>query len=457
MRDTAILLVPYEMTQESKTSAPDSGIYHESRREVGVCSTIQHPPFRLRESLGVGNKALHMAKTFVSMSGEVTSRKSGGCRASLSTLSTHAADLWGIQAKGVLGFYTGGNFGDLPSATERLAVSDSIPFVVTKALSKVYYKGLPSGPPLIATTKPRPLEYPTGPEAYLALKELRELGDHPLAISRRSASSKSGSPPAWPSSGLASDRLWAEGTGGFYLSAGEDDKGFYLIIVRHAVLPLDEDDNKEYGRRNDNEACEDVIVFGTSGFNEKLAAIDCEIRGQESAITDAEERIESVTEREEAEQDLQKVEKGLKALKALRREIVTHWGAREKCVFGEPVWAPPAIFSTEPGQYTLDLAVSKLDLGKFGAKNYCGNSINVGNKYMRQEFMDKVYLHHKLPASRLVTLQDQVLESVLARPPVLDINSDPCLVVFKNGAKTGTTISKANNVSSYTRNYFAGQ
>jgi hypothetical protein len=34
---------------------------------------------------------------------------------------------------------------------------------------------------IIATTKPSPFEYPTGPEAYSVLKELRELGDHPLA------------------------------------------------------------------------------------------------------------------------------------------------------------------------------------------------------------------------------------------------------------------------------------
>lgn len=40
---------------------------------------------------------------------------------------------------------------------------------------------------------------------------------------------------------------------------------------------------------------------------------------------------------------------------------------------------------------------------------------------------------------------------------MLDANGDPCLVVFKNGAKTGMTIGRANNVSSYTRNYFAGQ
>src|SRR6266550_7135449 len=40
---------------------------------------------------------------------------------------------------------------------------------------------------------------------------------------------------------------------------------------------------------------------------------------------------------------------------------------------------------------------------------------------------------------------------------MLEANSESCLVVFKNGAKTGITIGKANNVSSYTRNVFAGQ
>ena len=56
-----------------------------------------------------------------------------------------------------------------------------------------------------------------------------------------------------------------------------------------------------------------------------------------------------------------------------------------------------------------------------------------------------------------MTLQDQVPESALVKPSMPDANGDPCLVVFKNGAKTGTTIGKANNVSSYTRNCFFGQ
>jgi hypothetical protein len=84
---------------------------------------------------------------------------------------------------------------------------------------------------------------------------------------------------------------------------------------------------------------------------------------------------------------------------------------------------------------------------------------------MHQEFMAKVYLHpinstsFKFPASHLIMLQDQVPKSALTYhyPPMLDANGNPCLVVFKNGAKTSTTIGKANNVSSDTHNYFAGK
>lgn len=114
-----------------------------------------------------------------------------------------------------------------------------------------------------------------------------------------------------------------------------------------------------------------MAVLGTSSFNEKVAAIDYEIRGQEPAIIDSKERIELakdlndpewVAECEEVEQSLQKVEKGLVALGALRHEIAAHWKMEEKCVIGELVWAPP-ILPTETNQYTLDLAVIKIDAG----------------------------------------------------------------------------------------------
>jgi hypothetical protein len=220
----------------------------------------------------------------------------------------------------------------------------------------------------------------------------------------------------------AKDRPWAEGTGGFYLSGGGNDKDIYLVTARHVVLPLDKDDNKEYERRDNSKPRDDVVILGTSGFNEKLAAIDYEIEGIPYEMSDAKERVElvggmddsvSVKERKKAGKDLQEAEEELKALETLRRDITTHWEAKENRVFGELVWAPPIVFSTNPGKYTLDLAIIKIDLGKLDASNYFGNTINIGNKYTRQEFMEKVHLHpssptsFKFPVSRLVTLKDR--------------------------------------------------
>jgi len=72
--------------------------------------------------------------------------------------------------------------------------------------------------------------------------------------------------------------------------------------------------------------------------------------------------------------------------------------------------------------------------------------------------VDKVHLNptsptsFKFPVNRLLTLRDRS-----PRPPTLDADNGPCLILFRNGAKTSTTVGKASKVSSYTRNYFAGQ
>ncbi|PWW71674.1 hypothetical protein C7212DRAFT_287856 [Tuber magnatum] len=447
--------------------------------------------------------------------------------------------------------------------------ASTYPMVVNEHMSKIYYKGLPSEPRLIATTKPGPFEDPTGPEAYSILRELRCLGDHPLAavwdngLARKLGTSLTSMGVKWscldalriPNVGEPSgpaivwigvefgalsfeegskvamkcyeltcsygirdyhveiressivrqagnrffnpvhfsdptfaaidpytatlgipiatrNRPWAEGTGGFYLCAGGSDRNIYLVTARHVVWRSEEDNNQEYIRENNSQPREEVIVLGTSGFNNKLADIDYAMKEQLSIISDAKEGMQcvrglddpmSVREYKVAEKDLEEADNGLEELRALYQEIAIYWRAKENRVFGELFWAPPITLSTEPGQYTLDLAIIKIDIGILDSRNYCGNTINIGKKYSRQEFIDKVYLHptsttsFKFPRSRLIKLQDEVPESALINPPMLDANGDPCLVVFKNGATTGTTIGRANNVSSYSRNYFSGQ
>ncbi len=463
---------------------------------------------------------------------------------------------------------SGGTFSNPQSPVEEITSESNLP-VVNEALSRIYYMGLPSKPSLIATTRPCPYGEPTGLEAYSVPKELRKLGDHPLAAAWESGlaaqlcraltvsnvnwtsldalrivenNELSGPAIVWigvefgalsfeegrevalncrkfidehgindyhveiresrvlrqagnrflnPGSifdptfsarepytatlGIpisAKDRPWAEGTGGFYLSAGGDDKNIYLVTARHVILPINIDDNVEYDRKNTSQRREEVVILGTSAFNDKLGNIEYGIRGQEHVVMDYTERIVllkgmndpvSVKTRERAEQELRAAEEGLGALKTLRNEITTHWTRKEQRVFGELLWAPPITFSTEPNHYTLDIAIIKIDTGKLDAENYLGNTINIGDKYTRQQFMDKIYLHRssstsfKYPADRLVRLKGQTPESVLFEPEMLDANGDPCLVVFMNGSKSGIVFGRANNVSSFTRQYVAGQ
>ena len=76
---------------------------------------------------------------------------------------------------------SGSTFSNLSTADSSTVEPTTTTFVVTEELSKVYYKGLPSKPLLIATTNPVPYKFPSGPEAFSVLKELRVLGNHPLA------------------------------------------------------------------------------------------------------------------------------------------------------------------------------------------------------------------------------------------------------------------------------------
>ncbi|KAH9017756.1 hypothetical protein EDB83DRAFT_2437067 [Lactarius deliciosus] len=46
--------------------------------------------------------------------------------------------------------------------------------------AKLYYTGLPSKPVLVARTGSTPWEAPTGPEAYLKMKQLRVVGIHEI-------------------------------------------------------------------------------------------------------------------------------------------------------------------------------------------------------------------------------------------------------------------------------------
>ncbi|KAG7450882.1 uncharacterized protein BT62DRAFT_1046042 [Guyanagaster necrorhizus] len=268
-------------------------------------------------------------------------------------------------------------------------------FVVTKALSEVYYKGLPSEPLLIATTNPSPFEDPTGLEAYSVLKELRELGNHPLAS-------------VWDH-GLA-DRLrrslnmtcvnWTSIEALRIVKDGESSGPVIVWIgVEFGALTFEEGSN---------------VAFNCHAFINRYGFRDYHVEIKESLTFGI---PISTKDRPWAEGTGSFYLSAGGDDKGNNRECERRNNSR----------------AHEDMTYTLDLAVIKIDAGKLDANNYCGNTINIGDKYTCQEFMEKVS------------------KTVLMNP------CEPCLVIFKNGANTLTTISKANNVSSYMCTHFAGK
>jgi hypothetical protein len=266
------------------------------------------------------------------------------------------------------------------------------------------------------------------------------------------------------------NRPWAEGTGGFYLSAGGDDKSIYLVTARHVVLPLSEDnDNSE--RKNDSQPPEEIIILGNRGFHRSIASFDDRIETQQIFIHDTRSMIKymerqsdqaSTKARKVAIRKLENAQEEVISLVELRDEIGAHWSRKESRIFGELVWAPPIVFSTEPGEFTQDLAAIKVDPSKLNASNYHGNTVHLGDKYTPFEFLKNIGMDDspsapfQFPDNHLVSLKGQVSMADL-RKSTLNAQDKPCFFVFKNGGRTGMTIGKVNNVSSYTRTLFQDQ
>ncbi|CCA68571.1 hypothetical protein PIIN_02434 [Serendipita indica DSM 11827] len=243
--------------------------------------------------------------------------------------------------------------------------------------------------------------------ATLGNKFLDPLPFNPTFIHREPFTATLGTPIASRvMSKDVNEEEWVEGSGGFFLSAGGQNKNIYLITARHNVLPVG-DENLEYAYEDDTKPRRDVIALGPMAFKRKLAVIEHAIATQQRAIDYANEDLHSLS---------------------------------RKCVID-----PASIIQIDPGM--LD------------AENYLGNTINLSTNCTRDEFLDKVklnpgnHLPFRFPRGSLFKLEGQVPEHDVHNLPMLDNKGEPCLVVFKNGAKTGITVGKANDVASYTRVY----
>ncbi|TFY71083.1 hypothetical protein EVG20_g1921 [Dentipellis fragilis] len=263
---------------------------------------------------------------------------------------------------------------------------------------------------------------------------------------------------------------WAEGTGGFFITEGEDAKRLLLVTARHVVFPPEEDENKHFVRKNDSQRRHNVMLFGDAAFNNYLTDIKTEIRRKGYGAGYQEQRIERAegsdnprakTVLKDAQRELDLVREAIEGLNALSQDISRDWTTPENRILGHVVLSPPISFgvgSSSEG-YTEDWAVVEIDASKIDASNFDGNAIDLGTRVGIGGFagmMNPKYRKEhpfEYPVDHLIRLKGTIPDEEMRYPPILDRDEGPYTKVIKRSSTTGLSVGRANDVFSYARYY----
>jgi hypothetical protein len=123
---------------------------------------------------------------------------------------------------------------------------------------------------------------------------------------------------------------------------------------------------------------------------------------------------------------------------------------------------PPLItVSASTKQYTQDVAIIDINTSKINPSSFAGNVIDLGTKFPPEVPTAMMYPNLRnshsfdYPGDHLLSLWGTIMDDKMCKPTLYDQNSNPCIMVIKHGRTTGLTVSHANNILSYTHNYFS--
>lgn len=269
----------------------------------------------------------------------------------------------------------------------------------------------------------------------------------------------------------ADKRRNAGGTGGFYVARSGFGSKLFLVTARHVIFPPSLADNGMIDYRNPSHPQHKVILLSDAAYNNLDASIMREI-GRKAMIAEYQEARrqamqrrreddDAEDERAEAERLRDAAKKAIDRLNTFHREVVSRWSNPAERILGHVVLAPPLEFGVGPLGFTQDIAVVEIDPSKINPSNFRGNVIDLGTEIDSVDFTVRMYpdvrnhTHFKYPTDRLLKLCGTISVDDMRRPQMIDQDGEKCIMVLKNGSKTGRTIGRANNVFSYTRRYFA--
>jgi len=262
---------------------------------------------------------------------------------------------------------------------------------------------------------------------------------------------------------------WAEGTGGLFITEGENTERLFLVTARHVVFPPDKEKNELFEHKNDSQPPYNVVHFGDAAFNKYVESIQSKIRRGEFMVRHHEDRVEAVKgkddleanrEREYAQAKSDESKKALPKLNTFYQDLLTHWATPESRVLGHVVLSPP--IDVDGDNYTEDWAVIQIDASKVNVTNFDGNAIDIGSRISPYDFIcmmspDPRNAHSfEYPLDCLLRLKGTIPDEEMRNLTALDENNNPCLMVVKRGNATGLTVGRANDVFSYVRDYNGG-
>ncbi|KZP05506.1 hypothetical protein FIBSPDRAFT_967210 [Athelia psychrophila] len=191
-------------------------------------------------------------------------------------------------------------------------------------------------------------------------------------------------------------------------------------------------------------------LFFVNHCESELTALGEAVGGEDAKVAEA---------RQEWKGMLAKGDKTIAAVNAFHSDITKRWDAVNQRVLGHVVYAPPLTVSTGPKQFTEDWALIELNQDKIDWKFFKGNVMYLGNKISPSNFILKMHPHpegrssFKYPVGGLLQVKGIVKENEIRQPTSLDANGEECLIVIKNGMKTGVTIGRGTGIESFVREY----
>ncbi|KIK65005.1 hypothetical protein GYMLUDRAFT_82987 [Collybiopsis luxurians FD-317 M1] len=239
-----------------------------------------------------------------------------------------------------------------------------------------------------------------------------------------------------------------QGTAGFFVTVGRNNKKLLLVTARHVVFPPG---------TNESQPRHNVALFGSAKFDEYFESIQTAIKDKEFTANYNQRRIKAVEGRDgavakRAQTGLDEANEAKKELGAFEQYVKSHWAALDNRVLGHVTLSPPikhGVGSSREG-YTEDWAVIEIDTSKIDASNFNGNVMDLGG-IRRLGFTKLERMMNTLhPNSFRYPTHNGLLRLEVTVP---DEDMRRSSMVIKNSSATGLTIGCTSGFFSYIRTY----